>query len=44
LAKANLEKAHKSTRILWTSPDEKWSFKKETRCGWTSRTSGCQKV
>jgi hypothetical protein len=32
------------TRILRTSPNKRWSFKKGMKCGWTSRIFNCQKV
>jgi hypothetical protein len=31
----------KGTKILRTSPDERWSFKKGTKCGWTLRIFSC---
>jgi hypothetical protein len=39
-----LRRRIKGTRILWTSPDERWIFKKGMKCGWTSRISSCPKA
>ncbi len=33
-----------NTRILWTSLDDRWILKKDIKCVWTSKISGCQKV